>query len=77
MRKNDLLTALAVIPGNPVVAIFDSEANAADQVGGVDDGSTVGVIIDFEVVPMGKEMIPKGSKPWIALSFQKEKEDDA
>lgn len=77
MRKNDLLAAVAKIPGNPVVAIFDSEANAADQIGGVEDGSTVGVIVDFEVIPMGKDMIPKGGKPWIALAFQAKKEAEA
>lgn len=66
MRKNDLINRLAVIPGNPVVALLDAPKNIAADTG---EGSSEGVYPDFSVEYMGKDNVPDGHKPWISIQF--------
>lgn len=72
MRKDELIRALANIPGNPVVALLDVPRNIAGDSG---DGSSDGVYPDFSVEYMQKDNIPDGHKPWISIQFTPETEE--
>jgi hypothetical protein len=67
MLKNDLIEQVRAIPGNPEVCLFDWQRNIKEDSG---DGSGCGVYSEFDVSLQGKDEIPEGTEPWIAVGFK-------
>jgi len=74
MKVIDLKKALADLPDDMEIAIFDHVRNVKEDSG---DGSTAGIYPNFEVEVISESDLPEPEddedepmKPWLALSFE-------
>ncbi len=73
MRKCELITRLAMIPGDPEIALQDTTKHALSlQKEKKEEGSSEGIYPDFEVDLIKGRALPKGAEPWISIRFTAE-----
>lgn len=68
MNVSQLIKKLQEFDPNMGVCIFDYK-KSSNEGDGSEYGSSAGCYGHFEVSLIGKDQIPKGTKPWVALSF--------
>ena len=66
MLVKDLIQSLQIFEPEMTVAISDWKQNLAEDWG---EGTSAGNYGKFDIVLMGKDSIPEGNKPWVALQF--------